>query len=90
MEPCNQDRLNWVKDVDPEQNKDVVDAESSTSEQQINLLADPSQISEATVKVERGALPLLFTKGAILPASLMASDYRVDNSNVTLGTLIEM
>ncbi len=64
------------KDVDPEKFKDVIDSESLPSEQEINLLADSSQISEAIVLVQTGELPLLFGEGDILPSSLMASDYR--------------
>ncbi len=62
--------------MDPEKFKDVIDSESLTSEQDIDLLADSSRISQATVLVQTGELPLLFGEGDILPSSLMASDYR--------------
>ncbi len=66
--------------------EDVSNSESLTFEQEIELLADSSQLSQATVLVKTGQLPLLFGKGDILPLSLMVLDYRVDNSNITLGT----
>ncbi len=72
--------------MDSEKFEDVSDSESLTCELEINLLADSSQISQATLLVQTGELTLLFGEGDILPSSLMASDYRVDNSNVTLGT----
>ncbi len=59
--------------MDLEKFEDVSDSESLTSEQEIDLLADSSQISQATVLVQTGELPLLFAEGDILPSSLMAS-----------------
>ncbi len=67
--------------MDTERFEDVSDLEFLTSEQEINLLANSSQISQATVLVQTGELPLLFGEGDILPSSLMASEYSVDISN---------
>ncbi len=73
------------KDLDPEKFDDVSDLVSLTSEQEINLLADSCHISQATVLVQTVELLLLLGKGDKLHSPLMASDYKVDNLNVTLG-----
>ncbi len=71
--------------MDQEKFEDMSDSESLTSEQESDLFVHSSQISQATVLVQTGELPLLFGDGDILPLSFMVSGYSVDNSNVTLG-----
>ncbi len=62
------------------------DAESLSFRQELELLADSSQVTEATDLVQSGEFPLLYPQGNILPSSLVATGYSVDDSTVTIGT----
>ncbi len=73
------------KDIDPDLHTDVSDVESLSSAQEINLLADSSQVSAATAAVQAGTLPQIIRQRVTLPSSLMESNDSLGTSNVQLG-----
>ncbi len=71
--------------MDPELYQDVSDTESLSSRQVFKLLANSSQVTEATDLVQSGAFPLLSIQGDIPPSSHVNTGFIIDDSKVMLG-----